>query len=237
MDEVALHPLIARGLGSHGWGVLREQAYPTTWKKRGGANEKPWRAGGGEDLPLPRERERCDVVLTARAGLVLADEVRVRKRVRVVRREAQGTLFERAAEEAMAALHGESGGAGGGRHAEVAGASISPQDAMWIEVKALGQFEYADGVPGPNPSYASRLVRSVTADAGKLAGDVAIEYAGVLVVVFTADEQTAEHDVLMLAHRCLDRGLPIGGPIRRGVPILDRIGNGMCNVVMFPVRR
>ena len=34
MDEVVMHPLLARGLGAGGWGTLREQAYPTTWKKR-----------------------------------------------------------------------------------------------------------------------------------------------------------------------------------------------------------
>jgi len=47
LDELALHPIIARGLAGAGYGVQREQRYPTDRRKR-----------------RESEGERCDFVLT-----------------------------------------------------------------------------------------------------------------------------------------------------------------------------
>ncbi|MGE3109036.1 MAG: hypothetical protein AB7G11_12265 [Phycisphaerales bacterium] len=228
LDEVSLHAILAREIESSGLGVLREQPYPTTWKKR------PRAKGDEADIPLPRERERCDLVLTPKPGLVIADEVRTRQRVKAVRAEAQETLFQASAERLIA-----SGELRGAEASSPPGSerTISASDAMWIEVKALGQFEHVDGVPVPNRTYASRLMRSVAGDVAKLAGDRMIVHAGVLVTLFAADRATAEHDLLIVAHRCLDRDLPISTPAMAVVPIQERIGNSVCVAAVFPVKR
>lgn len=220
LSEVELHPLLAASCARLGLGALREQFYPSTWRKR------TWRAGGGEDLPLPRDRERCDLVIVERPGLTLADDVRREKRTRKVRAKTQGTLFEAIAENEIAA--GSLAGAESG--------AARPQDALWLEIKVIGQYEYVDGVPGPNPSYAYRLTRSVTADLAKLAADPIIECGGALLVLFAATKEVVEHDLLALAHRCLDRGIPITSPMTRTLPIQDRIGNRLCALAMFEVR-
>lgn len=232
LHEVQLHPLLERAIARAGLGVLREFPYPSTWKKR------PWRAGGGEDLPLPapfpaplplpRDRDRCDLVILERPGLLIADPVKVEKNARREAAEVKGTLFE-ALTQGDAALPSPSA-------PSAVSNTVSSEDALWLEVKVVGQYEHADGVPGPNPSYASRLVRSVTTDLGKLAADASIRHAGALLVLFTATPEIADHDLLTLAHRCLDRGLPISSPVHRRVPIQDRIGNAFCTLALFTMR-
>lgn len=67
LDEVGLHPVLAACLEATGFGVFREQRYPSRW------NEQKRSTG-----------ERCDLVLT-RDGLPLKDEA------------VAGTLFDRTA--------------------------------------------------------------------------------------------------------------------------------------------
>ena len=53
LPELALHTLIADGLGAPGFGVLREQPYPHEWfRKLKPAPDE--RGGPGLALPLPR---------------------------------------------------------------------------------------------------------------------------------------------------------------------------------------
>ncbi len=161
------------------------------------------------------ERKRCDLVVLERPGLRLMDEtVELRERDR-----AAGTLFE-----ASAAAERMPQGA------------VPPSDAAWLEVKAVGQFTYVEGFAGPNRHYAAELVGGPLADARKLAGERAIRLAGVLIILFTADAATAEHDLHALAHKALDRGLPVGAPILDGFGLIDRIGNARCTVALLPVR-
>ncbi len=59
LDELRLHRLIAGGLESSAWGVLREVPYPTPPSRRARRSE----------------RDRCDLVLTPRSGQCIRDEV------------------------------------------------------------------------------------------------------------------------------------------------------------------
>jgi hypothetical protein len=205
LEEVELHPVLSTGFAGAGWGVLREQFYPGQWRGRRGRRRL---------LPEDGERPRCDLVLTPRTGQVLADGLVSERDVETNRSERRGTLFEAAPEPAEVPR--------AERHL------LSPEDAYWLEVKVVGQFAYVAGVPGPNGSYASSLVRGSVADLRKLGHDPLITRGGVLVVAFTADRATAEHDLTVLGHRCLDRGAPLRGPVVEGFPLTDRIGNCWC---------
>lgn len=161
------------------------------------------------------ERERCDLVLTEDPAAPPLDPVAELKAMDL----ASGTLFEPVA-EAMA----------------VRAPFTEVGEAYWLEVKAVAQFTYRDGAPGPNASYAAELVAGPTRDAVKIASEPMIRAGGVLVVLFTADAPTAAHDVGAMAHRMLDRGAPIGAPVWVSVPVADRIGNAVCTAAVVPVR-
>ena len=162
-------------------------------------------------LPLPGQRLR-DGLAAARA-------------VESDRAAAAGTLFQPLGPVPEAAEDG--------RGVEV----VESQDAYWLEVKAVGQYCYSLGVPGPNSAYGSELVRGVCADVRKLRDDRGIVRCGVLLVLFAADGFVAENDLTILAHKCLDRGLPIRSPMRERVVIADRIGNGVCEVCLIEVAK
>lgn len=171
----------------------------------------------GQPLKRPRhmERERCDLVLTDRPGVQLRDPVAAIKAVDV----AAGTLFE----EAAPAMVG-------------AEAGVDATDAFWLEVKTVGQYCYTHGVPGPNGAYSSELLSLAGSDIPKLAKERMARFAGILVVLFTADEATARHDLNVFLHRCLDKNLPVQSPSSAGFRIPDIIGNAWCAVTIVPVR-
>jgi hypothetical protein len=112
-----------------------------------------------------------------------------------------------------------------------------PEDAFWLEVKVAGQFCYTTGVPGPNRAYASELGRLPAGDIAKLAREPAIRHAALMVILFTADRATADHDLGAFAHRCLDRDLPVQAPSLARLEIADRIGNSLCTVAVVPVAK
>ncbi len=104
-------------------------------------------------------------------------------------------------------------------------------DAMWIEVKVVAQFHPL----GPNRSYAAALQRPVWKDVEKLASDPAIAHALVLLVLFTADAVTADHDLEVWRARAVERGLHLWPRVQRSLPIGDRLGNRLCTVALFPL--
>ncbi len=171
----------------------------------------------GEPARRPKhtERERCDLVLTDRPGVPLLDPLARLK----AEDAAVGTLFEVAAPSMLAAEPG-----------------VDPTDAFWIEVKLVGQFCYTNGVPGPNRAYATELVRLAASDIPKLSRDPYIKHAAALIILFTADKETATHDLATFMHRCLDRDLSVGSPSSIGLDIPDIIGNRRCTVTLVPVR-
>ncbi len=207
-DETALHPLLADGIAREGWGIRREVPYPND----AGEPEPgtPARKGDGA-------RDRCDLVLLEDPDAELLDPVHASRRVRA----AGGTLFADLAPEIESAA--------------TAGA-VPPADAVWIEIKAVAQHAYRDGVPGPNRAYQSEMLNGPAADICKLMGDGVIERAAAGLVLFTETEDIARHDLDHLAHRLLDDGLPIGLPEVRSAPIADRAGNACVTVALFPLR-
>jgi hypothetical protein len=171
----------------------------------------------GEAALRPRHaaRERCDLVLGFTPGFPLQDPV---KRLMEVD-AADGTLFADAAPAMLAA-----------------GPAIDPADAMWIEIKSVGQYCYKRGVPGPNRTYSGEILTIAGSDIPKLAKDPVIRFASVLVILFTESEEVARHDLTAFLHRCLDKELPVAAPAQRGFSIPDIIGNRWCTVAVVPVR-
>lgn len=163
------------------------------------------RRGG---LAQRAERDRCDLVVLAGGASRLADPAEAI----ADRRAADATLFRALPEPPPT--------------------GCPPQDAYWLEVKAVGQFAPVDGTPGPNRAY-SGMVNRCAADLRKLGADPLIHAGGLLLVLFTADAATAEHDVGVLVHRCLDRGVGVRYPMLARVPIADRIGNACCTLALL----
>ncbi len=215
LPEVGLHPILAGGFGRAGLGVFAEWPYP----------------GEPERRARHSDRERCDLVLTTGDGLI--DPMQELKE----RDKAAGTLFDPeflktlgapAAGTPLEAVRRDAGDGSTG-HAGV------PGEAFWLEVKTIGQHTYSNGVPGPNHAYAAELIAGPTQDAIKLEWDSAIRHCGVLVVLFTEDERTAEHDLSVLMHRLLDREIPVASHAVRHFGIPDVIGNRVCSVALVPL--
>jgi len=110
--------------------------------------------------------------------------------------------------------------------------AIDPQDAYWLEIKSVAQFETA----GPFRHYSKELLAPVTADVKKLHDDRVICHAGLLLILFTQDQATADHDLAAWHNRCLEKHHPVAPPASRGFKITDRVGNSYCTAALFPVR-
>ena len=177
LEEVALHPILARCLTDAGYGVHREQRYPADRRRR-----------------RISEGERCDFALTP-DGRTLTQE------------ESRATLFE-------------------------PDDAVEFEDAFWLECKCVSQF-----LPGgPNRSYAAQLLTPVRKDVKKLSKEPGILHGGMLLVMFTATREVAEHDLAAWQDRALQHAMPIESPAIRHIPINDRIGNAHCCVAVFRVR-
>ena len=105
--------------------------------------------------------------------------------------------------------------------------------AYWLELKTVSQFT----TQGPFPRYSAELLSPVSQDIRKLAQDRLIFHAGLMLILFTADEVIATHDLRAWEERCLKRGYPVAPPVVRSFRLADRLGNGRCSVALFPVRR
>lgn len=179
LDELALHPILQRGLADTGYGVWPEQAFPTD---RVGRKKKS-------------EGKRCDIVLTHDdAPLVDPD--------------AEATLFSEPD-------------------------AVPLEAAYWLEVKTVAQFTDE----GSSRNYAKELLSPVRADVRKLAQDPLIYYAALLLILFTADEKTANADLVTWQKKCLDKHYPVAPPIVRAEKITDRMGNARMTTALFPIRR
>jgi hypothetical protein len=104
-------------------------------------------------------------------------------------------------------------------------------DTYWLEIKTVAQFSSR----GAARDYGSRLLGDVAADVGKIASDPGIRHAGLLLILFTRDRETARHDLLAWQVRCLERDFPVFSPAVEGFPLNDRLGNGHATVALFPV--
>jgi len=110
--------------------------------------------------------------------------------------------------------------------------AVDFEDAYWLEVKLVAQFEKT----GPFRRYSSELLSPVASDIKKLWNDGGIYHSGLLLILLTADQVTAEHDLLTWHRKCLEKGYPVAAPAARGMRITERIGNGYCISAVFGVR-
>ena len=69
--------------------------------------------------------------------------------------------------------------------------AVSLEDAFWLEVKVVAQFTEE----GANARYSSQLLSTVQDDIAKLSRDRGILHAGLLIVLFTANAEIADHDL------------------------------------------
>lgn len=221
LSETRLHPILAGALAAAGWGVLREQPYPHEWRGRPVSTAA---SSPDPDLPLPRDRHRCDLVLTPSADQFLFDPLKTERTLRLHRREAQATLFEAVAEQDAPTI------------ARVAESGVPPEDVFWLEVKVISQHTASGGAPGPNGAYSSQLSRSAS-DLEKLDQDQRIQHCGLCLLLFTASESIASRDLHTLAHRCLDCGMPLSAVESRSIAIQDRMGNHSLTIGLLSLRK
>jgi hypothetical protein len=174
----------------------------------GVTREHPY-PGEAAKRPLFRSRPRCDLVLTSSPDLALIDPVAELLETD----KGAGTLFA----EVAPALSG-----------------ITPSEAFWLEVKVVGQFTYTLGVPGPNRAYGSELTTSLYVDLAKIGADESLRHAGLLLILFTDEQATAEHDLSIALHRSLDRGFRFRSPVVETFHLPDRVGNRTCTVALVP---
>lgn len=216
-DELAFHPLIEDAIHAEGMGVYREFPYPGLPGKRA----------------KKTVRERCDLVITKH------DWLRPRDPMEALNEIDNAPLFASAVGDS---IPGMSIDIHTGEviltpivtttHGKPPLTACSLDDCYFLEVKALGQFTYVDGVPCPNTRYASELIGALSKDLKKLNNDERIMQGGVLLLLFTATEDVAEHDLPAALHRTLDKGVPFRSPRWQGFPIADRVGNGWLTVLL-----
>ncbi len=103
--------------------------------------------------------------------------------------------------------------------------------ALWIEVKTVAQFLES----GANRGWTRALTHPAWQDVEKLARDPGLRLRAVLLVLFTADTETAHHDLAVWADLGRARGLPLAEPVLRGQPVADRFGNQRMTVALFPI--
>lgn len=235
LDELAFHPLLAEAFATPEHACIREVLYPSEPDPRSKIERMDTDALRaiadpltGEIVidtadPARSERQRCDLVVLPAGARGLVDGIVTRKRAKAERARIAGTLFE-----ALAANVPEP---------EPDPTLAHPREALWLEVKVIGQSCYTHGVGGPNRAYAAELTRNTIADLRKLIRDPLIEHAALLLVLFTHDDETAQHDLAAFMHRCLDKGLCVSAPIVRSFDLADRIGNRRASVAVVRVRR
>ncbi len=212
LRELEMHPILAEPILAQGLGVWRERAYPSI-------------IGTPGARPSTSARDRCDLVLTPSPDITLADPIQTHRE--------QDWLLGKGTREHTPSLFAD-------LSTPLSPAPrpglriIPPDEAAWIEIKVVAQFAFTHGVPGPNSAYSSELTGRLARDLAKLNSEPLARHGAVMLVLFTQDEHTAEHDLSIALHRCLDRGCRFRSPHAARFPILDRVGNAVCTIVIVP---
>jgi len=110
--------------------------------------------------------------------------------------------------------------------------TVNLEDAYWLEVKTTSQFT-TNGEP--NRRYSAELMAPVRNDVHKLAKDPKVSHAGILLIVYVAETAIFEHDLTIWQQSCIERGYPIGTPLRTKFTISDRIGHQYAAISLIPV--
>lgn len=168
------------------------------------------------DTPKLRrsERQRCDVVLTPSPHRPILDPSELQRAAAAARH----TLFAHEPPTPADDTH------------------CPCEEAFWLEVKLVGQFTFSRGIPVPNATYSSELKRGLRADLDKLTRDPMIRAGAAMLILFSADEQTAMHDLDVLCDRANAAATTPWTFLISGFKVSDRIGNQRCTVALVPVR-
>ena len=111
------------------------------------------------------------------------------------------------------------------------GAAADPGDRLWLEMKRVAQFAPERQTSG----YAAALQGAVWRDLAKLAADPDVRHAAQVVVVFTAAEEAARHDLEVSLERAWSRGLRFDLAACEALPLVDRTGNAWCTTAVVRI--
>lgn len=111
------------------------------------------------------------------------------------------------------------------------GTTSVAHEAAWLEVKVMKQF----GPRGPNHNWQHALLDPPTEDIARLAGDDGLGLRALVVVLFTADEDTAAHDLGVWRQHVLGAGLSVAPAVLRPLSLVDRVGNRCCTLAWLRV--
>jgi hypothetical protein len=109
--------------------------------------------------------------------------------------------------------------------------AVDLESAFWLEIKTIAQFLET----GANGSWSNELLSTVRDDVAKLDADDGIRHSALLIMMFAQSDEVVDHDLGVWQDRCLSQGFPIGAPWMRRVPLLDRLGNTVCRLAIYPV--
>jgi len=112
------------------------------------------------------------------------------------------------------------------------GPMAPPTDGFWMEVKVAYQFREGGY---SHRGYSSLWRTRLAEDLSKMATDPLIVSGGLLLVAFTESHSIVDKDIRLIESVLLPRGLIDDSCSVRSVAILDRIGNQLCSVVLWPL--
>ena len=111
--------------------------------------------------------------------------------------------------------------------------ALPPEAAYWLQQQAVSQFNGE----GPNAQYSAQLLKPLQTQIPRLASDAMVYHAGIVLILFTADQPLALRDLQTWQSQCLDRGHRVGSPALRQTNLTDRVGHSAMTVALFPIGR
>jgi len=79
-------------------------------------------------------------------------------------------------------------------------------------------------------------LETITQDIYKLSNDSKIFYAGLLMILFSLDAESGNHDLAARKRHAMEKGFPVGVPRMHEFNIANRLGNGHAFIALFPLR-
>ncbi len=106
-----------------------------------------------------------------------------------------------------------------------------PGEALWLEVKVAHQ--YAEG-GRRHSGYGEQWRQATVKDLAKMEAEPLVREAGLLLIVFTADEAVVEKDLELFEDVLARKEVLAGFRQVRGIDIVERIGHTRCTAALWP---
>ncbi len=106
-----------------------------------------------------------------------------------------------------------------------------PGDALWLEVKVARQFKAPQERDG---RYGAQWRDAVVEDLKKMEAEGGIREAGLVLIAFNESAEILEKDLELFETVLARKEVLAGFRQVRSVPILDRMGNRLCTVALWP---